>query len=98
LSAPVEIQTADSGGGHRQAAAEGVYFPPVKEDAMNKLLGSLMLITALAVGGSALACSMQENASTDQSTVTAAAPAQSSTPAPGTTTTTPKTPEAKTGG
>jgi hypothetical protein len=66
---------------------------------MHKLLGSLTVIALLAPAGSAIACSMNESASNDQTVVTASAPAQSTAPNAGTTTTTtPKTPQADTGG
>lgn len=65
---------------------------------MRKLIGFLTVIATLALAGSAFACSMhQQSASNDQQTVASAtAPNQASAPA--TTTTTPKTPEANTGG
>jgi hypothetical protein len=64
---------------------------------MRKLLGSLTVIAALALGGSAFACDMHQSASTDGQTVaTASVP-----PATGsgtTTTTTPKSTQPNTGG
>jgi hypothetical protein len=63
---------------------------------MHKLLSSLTAIVLLASAGSAIACSMNESASNDQTTVTASAPAQST--APSSSTTLPKTPHADTGG
>ena len=65
---------------------------------MRKLIGSLTVIATLALAGSAFACSMhQQSASNDPQTVASAATANQ-TPVPATTTTTPKTPEASTGG
>lgn len=62
---------------------------------MPKLLGSLAMIAALALGGSAFAC-MDQSASMDGQTVATATvpPATGS----GTTTTTPKTTQPNTGG
>ena len=57
---------------------------------MRKLIGSLAVIAAVAMAGSAVACSVHQSASSDQQTVASAA-------APATTTTT-KTPEASIGG
>ncbi len=62
---------------------------------MTKLLGSMTLIAALALSGGAFACSMEKNASSDSKPVTTAT-TQPATD--GTTTTTPKTTEVKTGG
>jgi hypothetical protein len=55
----------------------------------------LAVIAALAMAGSAVACSVHQSASNDQQTVASAA-AQGQTSAPATTTT--KTPEASIGG
>jgi hypothetical protein len=64
---------------------------------MRKLLGSMAMIAAVALGTSAFACDMHQAASTDGQTVaTATVP-----PAAGsgtTTTTTPKSTESNTGG
>jgi hypothetical protein len=60
---------------------------------MRRFLGFLSLIVILAFAGAAVACSMHESASVEQGTVTASAPAGTSTG-----TTTPKTPEVNTGG
>jgi hypothetical protein len=62
---------------------------------MRKLIGSLAVIAAVAMAGSAVACSVHQSASNDQQTVASAA-AQGQTSAPATTTT--KTPEASIGG
>ena len=51
---------------------------------MSKLLGSMTMIAALALAGTAIACGMHDSASTDQS-VTTASPAN---PPPATTSTT----------
>ena len=62
-------------------------------------MNTKLLIGALALAGTAVACPMEQSASNDQTVVTASAPSQ--TPAagtPATGTTTPKTPEAKIGG
>jgi hypothetical protein len=64
---------------------------------MQKLLGSLALTAALAFAGGSFACPMGKTASADPTMVTAQAPSQSTAPAAGTTTT-PKTPQANSGG
>jgi hypothetical protein len=67
---------------------------------MSKLLGSILLTTAIVMSGAALACPLQESNATDDSKQTAQAPAtdnQTVVP-PASTTTTPKTTETKTGG
>ncbi len=61
---------------------------------MHRFFGLMTLIAGLAFAGAAVACPMHESASAEQSTVTASAPAGTSTDA----TTTSKTPEANTGG
>ena len=65
---------------------------------MQTLLGSVTLAAVIAFAGVSFACPMGKTASADQTVVTAQAPAQSSAPATGTTTTTPKTPQANSGG
>jgi hypothetical protein len=61
---------------------------------MSKLLGSMTMIAALALAGTALACGMHDSASTDQSVTTASA----ANPPPATTTTTTKQSQSGTGG
>jgi hypothetical protein len=63
---------------------------------VSKLLGSLTLIAALGLSGTALACGMQKSVSADSKPVTTAATQPNFPASDGTTT--PKTTEVKTGG
>ena len=65
---------------------------------MRKLLSSLAVIAALALGASAFACDMHQSASTDGQTVAAATVPPATGSSTTTTTTTPKTTQPNTGG
>jgi hypothetical protein len=62
--------------------------------AMWKLLGSVTMVAALALAGSAFACDMHQSASAGGQSVASS----TTTPPTGTTTTTPKTTPSNTGG